>query len=98
VDHAYPTYLTLQRPPSHLKGRKLEVPLITAWHRPTENIVLQLLLHAFPWKRVYLRRRYRATTAFTCLLNICCLAANVVSLFVSRSLSGNSSTCYNMIN
>jgi hypothetical protein len=30
------------------------------------------------------------------LLRICCPAADIVSLFVSRSLLSNESTCYNM--
>jgi hypothetical protein len=32
--------------------------------------------------------------AYTCLLRICCLAANVVSFFVSKSLPSNGSTRY----
>jgi hypothetical protein len=32
-----------------------------------------------------------------CLLRICCLAASVVSLFVSRSLPNNGLTCYKTI-
>jgi hypothetical protein len=34
--------------------------------------------------------------AYTCLLRICSLAADVVSLFVLRSLPSNESTRYNM--
>jgi hypothetical protein len=53
-----------------------------------------VLLQSFPLERVCLRRCYAVTTAYTCLLRNCCLAANVVSLFVSRSLpSDGSSRC-----
>jgi hypothetical protein len=45
-----------------------------------------------------LRRRYPVTAAYTYLLRICCLAANVVSLFVLRSLPSNGSTRYSMFN
>jgi hypothetical protein len=31
------------------------------------------------------------------LIKICCLAADIVTLFVSRSLPSNGSTCYNII-
>jgi hypothetical protein len=34
-------------------------------------VVIQLC----PWERVCLRRRYSVTTAYTCLLKICCLPA-----------------------
>jgi hypothetical protein len=60
-----------------------------------ENTV-HFLLQQFPWERVCLRRRYSATATYTCLLRICCLAADVVSLFVSRSLPSNGSTRYNI--
>jgi hypothetical protein len=42
-----------------------------------------------------LRRRYSVTAAYTCLLGICCLSADV-SLFVSRTLPSNGSTSYNI--
>jgi hypothetical protein len=69
------------------------VLLITPWHEPTENTALLLLLQLFPWERVCLRRRYSVTAAYTCLLRICCLVADVL-LFVLRSLPSNRSTRY----
>jgi hypothetical protein len=46
----------------------------------------------FSWECVCLKRRYPVTAAYACLLRFCCLATNVVSLFVSRSLPNNEST------
>jgi hypothetical protein len=43
------------------------------------------------------RSRYLGTAAYTCLLRLCCLAADVVSLFVSSSLPSNGSTRYSTI-
>jgi hypothetical protein len=40
--------------------------------------------------------RYPAMAAYTSLLKICCLAANIVLLYVSRSLPSNGSTPYNI--
>jgi hypothetical protein len=34
---------------------------------------------------------------YTCLLRICCIAANAVLLFVLRSLPSNGATCYNIV-
>jgi hypothetical protein len=45
----------------------------------------------FPWERVCWRRRYPVTANYTCLLRICCLAVNVVSLFASWWLPNNDS-------
>jgi hypothetical protein len=42
-----------------------------------------------------MRRRYPITAAYTCLLRIWCIVANVVLLFVSRSLPSNGSARYN---
>jgi hypothetical protein len=69
------------------------VLLITSWHGPTENTVLLLLLKSFPWERVLFAKALPNNGR---LLNICCLAANVVSLFVPRSLPNNGSTRYNI--
>jgi hypothetical protein len=55
-----------------------------------------VVLQSYPWERVCLRRCYPVTVAYTCLLRICCLAANDVSLFVSRSLPSNRSTRYSI--
>jgi hypothetical protein len=44
----------------------------------------------------FLRSRYPATAAYTCLLKICCLATNFVSLSVSRSIPSNDCTRYNV--
>jgi hypothetical protein len=55
-----------------------------------------VVLQSFPWKHVCLRRRYSVTAAYTCLLKICCLAADVVSLFVWRSLPSNGSRRYSI--
>jgi hypothetical protein len=71
------------------------VPLITPRHGPTENAALLLLLQSLPWENVCLRRRYSVTAAYTCSLRICCPATDV-SLFVSRSLSSNGTTRYNI--
>jgi hypothetical protein len=45
---------------------------------------------------VCLWRRYLVTAAHSCLLRICPLAADVVSLFVSRSLPSNGSIRYSI--
>jgi hypothetical protein len=57
-----------------------------------------VILQSFSLELVYLRRSYPVTAAYTCLLKICCLAANVALFFVSRSLPSNGSTRYNIIN
>jgi hypothetical protein len=44
-----------------------------------------------------LRRRYAVRAAYTFLLSICCLAADVVSLFASKSLPSNGTTRYKCI-
>jgi hypothetical protein len=54
--------------------------------RTAQKTPFIVVFRSFPWERVCLQRRYPVTAAYTCLLRICCLAANVVSLFVSRSL------------
>jgi hypothetical protein len=56
-----------------------------------------VVLQSFVWEQVCLRRRYSVTTAYTCLLRISCLAADVVSLFVFRSLPSNGSTRYSIL-
>jgi hypothetical protein len=43
---------------------------------------------------MYLQMRYPVTAMYTCFLIICCQAANVIPLFISRSLPGNRSTHY----
>jgi hypothetical protein len=55
-----------------------------------------IVLQSYPWERVCLRRCYPVKVAYTSLLRICCLAKNVVSLFVSRSLPSNRSTRYSI--
>jgi hypothetical protein len=70
------------------------VSVIISQLGPRENTVLPLLLQWFLWERVCLRRRYPVTAVYTCILEICCLAANVVSLFVSRSLPSNGCARY----
>jgi hypothetical protein len=57
---------------------------------------LIVVLQSFPWERVGLQRRCPVTVAYTCLLRMCCLATDVISLFVSGSLPSNGSTCYNI--
>jgi hypothetical protein len=44
------------------------------------------------------QRRYSVKAACTCVLRICYVAADVFSLFVSRSLSGNGHTRYSIDN
>jgi hypothetical protein len=71
------------------------VIFITSRHGPTENTALLFLLQFFPWECVSLRSRYPVTAQYACLLKICYLAADIVSLFVSRALSNNGCTRYN---
>jgi hypothetical protein len=85
----YPTILSTEL------NSKL-VPLISPQHGQTENTALLFLLQSFLWEHVCLRRYYTVTAAYTCSLRICCLAADVVSLFFSRSLPSNGSTRYNI--
>jgi hypothetical protein len=59
-----------------------------------ENTAYLLLPQSSPWEHACPQWCQPATTAYTCLLQICCLAANVVSLSVSRSLSSNGYTRY----
>jgi hypothetical protein len=67
---------------------------ITPWHGSSEKTALPLWLQLFPWEHVCLRRHYSVMAAHTCLLRICCLAVDVVSLFGLRSLPSNESTHY----
>jgi hypothetical protein len=60
------------------------------------NTALPLLPESSPWERVCPRRRHPATAAYNRLLKICFLAANVVSLSVSKSLPSNASTHYSI--
>lgn len=59
---------------------------------PQEAIVV---VQSFPWERVCLQRRYSVTDMYACLLRICYVTANVISLFVSRPLPSKGSTRYN---
>jgi hypothetical protein len=61
-----------------------------------ENMFI-VVLQRFPWQHVCLRRRYLVTPMYSCLLRICGLAADVVSLFVSRSLPSNGYTRHNIL-
>jgi hypothetical protein len=49
----------------------------TSWHRPDRK---HHSLQLFPWKHVCLWRGYLVMAAYICLLRICLLAANVISL------------------
>jgi hypothetical protein len=54
-------------------------------------------VNSLPWEHVCLWRHYSVMAAYVCLLRICCLAADAVSLSVSRSLPRNGvSTCYDI--
>jgi hypothetical protein len=61
----------------------------------TENTAFDrssvVALDLMPWEQVCLRRCYSAKGVYICLLGICCLAADVVALFVSRSICSNGS-------
>jgi hypothetical protein len=54
----------------------------------TQKTPFTVVLQSFPWECIYLRRHYLVMVAYTCLLRICPLVADV-SLFVSRSLPSN---------
>jgi hypothetical protein len=66
--------------------------------RNAYKTLLIVRLQSFLWEHVCLRSRYSVTAACTCLLRMCYLAAEVVWLFVSRSLHSNGSTRYNINN
>jgi hypothetical protein len=55
-----------------------------------------ILLQLFPWECVLFAEVLPTTAACTCLLKLCCLEADVVSLPASRPLPSNGSTHYNI--
>jgi hypothetical protein len=73
------------------------VSVITSRHGPRRKHRSSVVVQLFPWEHVCLPSRYSVMTPYIRLLKICCLAADVVSLFVSRSLPRNGSTRYNTI-
>jgi hypothetical protein len=73
----------------------LTVLLITSRHGPRRNTVH--CCTSIISVGIYLpAKALLSTVAFSCLLKICLLAADVVSLFVSRSLPSNGSKRYNI--
>jgi hypothetical protein len=70
-------------------------PPYNIWATDRVENTVHFCTSIFPWEHVCLRRRYSETAAYSCLLRICCLAADVVWLSVSRSLPSNGSLCYN---
>jgi hypothetical protein len=71
---------------------------VRLWRRyPVTALVYLLILQSLPSNGCRLfRGHYPVTAAYTCLLRICFLAVNIVSLFVSRLLPCNSSTRYSI--
>jgi hypothetical protein len=67
------------------------VSVITSGLGPRRKHRSLLYTNRFCGELVCLRRHYSVTAACTCLVSICCLAANV-SLFISRPLPSNQST------
>jgi hypothetical protein len=66
------------------------VPVITPWYGPRRKRRFQQFLYCCVWIRC-------RGNMFVCEgLRICCIAADVVSFFVSRSLPSNGSTRYNV--
>jgi hypothetical protein len=64
--------------------------------RTAKKTPFMVVFQSFPGEHVCLRRSYSVTAAYIYLLRICCLEADVVSLFVSRSLPSNGSARYNI--
>jgi hypothetical protein len=82
---------------THLLKSCSSCPLYNISARTAQKTPLIVVRQSIPWEQVCLRRRYSGTTVHTYLLRICCLEADVVSLFVSRSLPSNESTRSNIV-
>jgi hypothetical protein len=87
----------LHRLPYNRTTSKL-VSVITSRHGTRRNTV-HYCTPSISLGTCLFRGHYPVTAVYTYtrLLRICCLAGNVVSLFVSSSLPSNGSTCYNII-
>jgi hypothetical protein len=70
--------------------------VISTSARTAEKTPFIFVLQSFPWEHVCLPRCYSVTAAYISLLRICFLPANIVSLFVSRSLHSNGPTRCNI--
>jgi hypothetical protein len=82
---AFPLLLSGEYPTAILTELNAKiVPLITPLHGPRRKHLSSVVVQSFPWEHVCLRRSYLVTAGYTCLIIICCLTADVVSLFVSR--------------
>jgi hypothetical protein len=91
-----PTKSSLHRLPYNWLISEI-VSVITSRLAPRRKHRPVLYSNRFRGNAFFLRRRCLVTAAYTSLLRICCLAANVVSLFVWRSLSSNGSTRYSIV-
>jgi hypothetical protein len=76
----------------------LIVLLIGSRHGSCRKHRLLLYSNCFRGNWFFLRRRYSVNAAYACLLKICCLAADVILSFVSKSLRSNGSARYSVLN
>jgi hypothetical protein len=89
-----PTKSSLHRLPYDSLSLVPVILLITPRHGPHRKHRLLLYSNRFSVNMFVCKGINSVTAMYTCLLRICCLAADVVLLFVSRSLPSNGSTCY----